>query len=119
MVVGPSKLRNPARTVVIQENWSLMHGSWYQPELENFAQKTYTQWHTYETSGGQEWSTEAREHFNNIHEGGGNLIFSDGHAEYKKNRDTSSLDFGLVDMTGRDSPWQPTVAHSRALYRYQ
>ena len=119
MIVGPSKLHNPSRTVVIQENWALMHGSWYEPELISAAQRTYTQWHTYETSGAQEWSPTPREHYNNIHEDGGNLIFSDGHAEYKKNRATSSLDFGLVDASGRDSLWQPTVAHSRATYRYQ
>src|SRR5438445_2475399 len=54
-----------------------------------------------------------REHYNNLHEQGGNLISCDGHAEYKKNKQTSSLDFGLVNAKGLDSPWQPTEADSR------
>ena len=49
----------------------------------------------------------------------GNLISCDGHAEYKKNTRTSSLDWGLVDAAGRDSPYEPTEAHSRALYFYR
>jgi hypothetical protein len=119
MNIGPSKLRNPARTVVIQENFALMHGVWYEPEVVNLTAKTYTQWHTWTASNAAEWSGTAREHYNNIHEDGGNLIFSDGHAEYKKNRDTSSMDWGLVGPGGVDSPWQPTEAHSRATYQYR
>jgi prepilin-type N-terminal cleavage/methylation domain-containing protein len=118
MVKGPSKLKRPARTVVIHENYALMHGVWYQPELISNAADTYTQWHTWTASSASEWSGTPREHFNNNHEAGGNLIFSDGHAEYKKTRKISSLDFGLVDTGGRDSLWQPSEPHSRATYRY-
>lgn len=52
----------------------------------------------------------------NLHDQGGILISCDGHAEYKKNSRTSSLDWGLVDSAGQDSPYQPTEAHSRASY---
>jgi prepilin-type N-terminal cleavage/methylation domain-containing protein len=116
---GTSKLRNPARTVVIQEHYVLMGAFWYEPEGSG---NNYTQWHTWTASNSSEWSGTPREHYNNLHEQGGNLVFSDGHAEYKKNKQTSSLDFGLVDRpgaAGADSPWKPTEAHSPAPSFYQ
>jgi prepilin-type N-terminal cleavage/methylation domain-containing protein len=116
---GAGKIRNPSRTAVIQENYVLMQAVWYEPEYVSAANDTYTQWHTWTASAGSEWSGTPREHYNNLHQEGGNLIFCDGRAEYKTNKRTSSMDFGLVDMTGRDSPWQPTEAHSRATYQYR
>ena len=114
---GMSKMRNPARTFFTQENWCLMNAFWYEPEGSG---DQYTQWHTWTASNSSEWSGTPREHYNNLHEQGGNLTACDGHAEYRKNRQTSSLDFGLVDAAQRrDSPYQPTEAHSRAPYVYQ
>ena len=113
---GMSKMRNPTRTVIVQENFCLMNAFWYEPEGSG---DEYTQWHTWTASNSSEWSGTPREHFNNLHEQGGNLIWCDGHAEYRKNIKTSSLDFGLVDVTGKDSPYQPTEAHSRAPYFYR
>src|SRR5262245_6245798 len=111
--IGLEKMKNPARTVVIQENYCLMQSYWYEPEGDG---DTYTQWHTWTASNSSEWSGTPREHYNNLHQGGGNLIFCDGHAEYRLNRQTSSMDWGLVDkpVNGVDSPWQPTEASSRA-----
>jgi len=120
-IKGVGKVRNPSRTVVIQENYILMQAIWYEPELVSAASDTYTQWHTWTASNASEWSGTPREHYNNLHENGGNLISCDGHAEYKKNKQSSSLDFGLVDaaVNGRDSPWQPNETHSRATYYYR
>src|ERR1043166_8535106 len=113
---GVGKLRNPARTVVMQEHYVLMQSYWYEPEGSG---NNYTQWHTWTASNSSEWSgPPGREHYTNLHQEGGNLIMCDGHAEYKQNKGTSSLDFGLVDAKGLDSPWQPTEAHSRAPYFY-
>ena len=113
---GIGKLRNPGRTVVIQEHYLLMGQVWYEPEGGD---DSYTQWHTWTASNNNEWSgPPGREHYNNLHQQGGNLIFCDGHAEYRLNRKTSSLDWGLVDAGGLDSPWQPNEAHSRAAYTY-
>jgi prepilin-type N-terminal cleavage/methylation domain-containing protein len=117
---GMSKIRNPSRTVIVQETFCLMNAFWYEPEtVGNPSDECYTQWHTFTGAGDNEWDGILREHYNNLHEQGGNLISCDGHAEYKSNRKTSSLDFGLVDANGQDSPWQPTDAHSRALYYYR
>jgi len=93
-----------------------MNAFWYEPEGSG---DQYTQWHTWTASNANEWSGKPREHFNNLHEQGGNLIWCDGHAEYRKNVKTSSLDFGLVDAAGKDSPYQPTESHSRAPYFYR
>ncbi|MGN6554689.1 MAG: type II secretion system protein [Verrucomicrobiota bacterium] len=116
---GLSKVRNPARTVVIQENWCLMSAFWYEPERHDDNDGSYTQWHAWTASAGAEWSGTPREHYNNLHEEGGNLIACDGHAEYRKSRSTTSLDFGLVDATGRDSAYQANEGHSRAKYFYR
>jgi prepilin-type N-terminal cleavage/methylation domain-containing protein/prepilin-type processing-associated H-X9-DG protein len=116
-----SKVRNPARTVVVQELYCLMNVLIYEPEcMQNTDESDprYTQWHTVTDSKGGYWDGP-REHYNNLHEQGGNLAFCDGHAEYRKNRKTSSLDFGLVDANGKDSPYEPTEAHSRAIYYYR
>jgi prepilin-type N-terminal cleavage/methylation domain-containing protein/prepilin-type processing-associated H-X9-DG protein len=119
---GMDKVRTPVRTVFIQEHYVLMNLSGFEPEdtsRPNTAD-AYTQWHTWTASSSSEWSgPPGREHYNNLHEQGGNLIFCDGHAEYRKNKQTSSLDWGLVDAKGNDSPWQPNEAHSRAPYYYK
>ena len=119
LIKGMSKVRNPARTVVIQENYCLMNPVWYEPEVVIGAADQFTQWHTWTASSACEWSGTPREHYNNLHEQGGNLIHCDGHAEYKKNNKTSSLDWGLVDVYGKDSPWAPTDKHSREPYFYR
>jgi len=115
---GMSALRNPARTVTIQEFLFLSAVVWYEPE--RVGPDSYTQWHTWTASSGSEWlGPPGREYYNSLHGGGGNLIWADGHAEYKRNEKTSSLDFGLVDFLGRGSAYQPTEAHSRATYYFK
>lgn len=119
---GMDKVHSPARTVFIQEHYVLMNLSGFEPEDTDYPGRgeTYTQWHTWTASNSDEWSgPPGREHYNNLHQQGGNLIWCDGHAEYRKNRQTSSLDWGLLDTKGLDSPWQPTEAHSRATYYYK
>jgi len=116
LIKGIDKVRTPTRTVFIQEHYVLMNLSSFEPEGSG---DLYTQWHTWTASSDMEWSgPPGREHYNNLHEQGGNLIWCDGHAEYKKNKKTSSLDWGLLDAKGNDSPWQPNEAHSRASYYY-
>jgi prepilin-type N-terminal cleavage/methylation domain-containing protein/prepilin-type processing-associated H-X9-DG protein len=115
---GVDKLRNPSRTVTMQEWPELWSSLWFEPEYINWASPKigeYSQWHSYMTS----WWLGEREYLNNLHEQGGNLIYADGHAEYKRNNQTSSLDFGLVDAAGKDSPWKPDQGHSYAPYFYR
>ncbi len=112
---GIKGIPRPARTAVLQEHYARMSAMWAEPEGGG---DNWTQWHTYTGwSPDLEW-VGPREHYNNLHNEGGNLVFTDGHAEYKKNRQTSSLDWGLVDANGQDSCYQPTEAHSRATYYF-
>ncbi|MSU58387.1 MAG: prepilin-type N-terminal cleavage/methylation domain-containing protein [Pedosphaera sp.] len=111
---GFKGLTSSATTVVMQEHYALMATMWTEPEGSG---DNWSQWHSFIAGRGSEW-VGPREHYNNLHEDGGNLIFSDGHAAYKKNKQTTSLDWGLVDANGKDSPWQPNEAHSRANYKF-
>ncbi len=96
---GFEKIHNPVRTVVIQENYVLMNTVWYEPEIVSDTPDTFSQWHTWTASPNEEWSgPPGREHYNNLHGGGGNLIWCDGHADFRFNKNTSSLDWGLLDL---------------------
>ena len=118
---GLTKLRNPARTVLIQENFELQSILWCEPEIASLAgsgSPTFRQWHTWtDVSSGTWLGPPAREYYNSLHEEGGNLVFSDAHAEYKKYKKTSSLDFGLVDVMGRDAPWRPEDKKTEYYYK--
>ena len=117
------RLANPARMVFMQENYALMSYLWYQPaNLDpdpSGAGRRYSRWHMWTGSDAQQWSGTKREHYNNLHQRGGNLMYVDGHASYRLNARTSSQDWGLVDSGGYDSPWERTLAHSIDTYLYR
>jgi prepilin-type N-terminal cleavage/methylation domain-containing protein/prepilin-type processing-associated H-X9-DG protein len=117
------RLGNPARTVVMQENYALMGYLWYQPENveadPSGAGHHYSRWHMWTSSDAQQWSGTKREHYSNLHQRGGNLMWLDGHVSYKLSVRTSSLDWGLLDSGGFDSPWEPTLIHSCNTYTYR
>jgi len=116
---GMTNLRNPSRTAMVQENLYLSRVVWYEPEPHDVARNEYQQWHMWSADdSGQYLGPPGREYLNSLHDKGGNLIFCDGHAEYKKTLKTSSLDFGLVDEFCVDSAYQPTLQHSKANYYY-
>jgi prepilin-type N-terminal cleavage/methylation domain-containing protein len=115
------RLADPARTVVMQENYALMSYLWYQPVNidadPSVAGQRYSRWHMWTGSDAQQWSGTKREHYNNLHQRGGILVHVDGHASYRLNARTTSRDWGLVLTNGFDSPWEPTQAHSCNTYR--
>jgi prepilin-type N-terminal cleavage/methylation domain-containing protein/prepilin-type processing-associated H-X9-DG protein len=117
------RLRNPAQTVVMQENYALMSYLWYQPENldkdPSAAGHQYSRWHMWTSSDAQQWSGTKREHYCNLHQQGGNLIWADGHVSYKLSAKTSSLDWGLLGSNGLDSPWVPSYANSTHTYVYR
>jgi len=101
-----ASIPRPAGIIILQEAWSLSHQLWNQPEpvdrsdaaFEGRIKITYRQWHMYASKANHPsyLSKEPREHLSNAHFEGGNLIFADGHAEYKKYSYLRSSDFGLL-----------------------
>jgi prepilin-type N-terminal cleavage/methylation domain-containing protein len=112
----------PSAIILMQEAWSLSHNLWNQPEpnnrseaaLEGLVPNTYHEWHMWASTSESDSfiSTRYRENLCNVHEEGGDLIFVDGHAEYKKYRRLRSGDFGLVP----DELYQPNRTQTDKSY---
>jgi prepilin-type N-terminal cleavage/methylation domain-containing protein/prepilin-type processing-associated H-X9-DG protein len=116
-----ASIPSPGRIITIQEGWSLSNHLWVQPEptirtdaaLEGRAYTRYQEWHMFASqSDHSSWFTkERREQTSNVHNKGGNFIFSDGHADYRKYWDRKSGDYGLVHPDTRNSvSYEPTRA---------
>jgi prepilin-type processing-associated H-X9-DG protein len=60
------------------------------------------------------WFTKERiEQTAKVHSKGGNFVFADGHAEYRKYDERESGDYGLIDPQQRKSvPYEPTFENS-------
>jgi prepilin-type processing-associated H-X9-DG protein len=98
----------------MQEAWSLSHNLWNQPEpnnrsdaaLEGLLPNTYHEWHMWASTFESDsfLTGNYREYLSNVHTEGGNLVFVDGHSEFRKYRRLRSGDFGLLP----DELYQPT-----------
>ena len=118
-----SAVPRPASIILMQEAWSLSHQLWNQPEpddrsdavLEGRIPTTYSEWHMWANSGTHSSfiSKYLRENLSNAHSEGGNLVFVDGHAEFRKYRRLRSSDFGLLP----DELYQPTRAQTIRSWR--
>src|SRR6185295_15843678 len=101
-----SAVPRPATIVLMQEAWSLSHQLWNQPEpntrtdsaFDGNSPTTYQEWHMWASYSTHESfvSKTFRENLSNAHSSGGNLVFVDGHAEYKKYLKLRTGDFGLT-----------------------
>jgi prepilin-type N-terminal cleavage/methylation domain-containing protein/prepilin-type processing-associated H-X9-DG protein len=114
-----ASIPNPSRLIMIQEGWSLSNHLWVQPEpvtrtqaaLEGRESTQYREWHMFASeSDHPSWFTQERiEQTANVHNKGGNFIFADGHAEYRKHWERESGDYGLIHPQLRASvPYEPT-----------
>jgi prepilin-type processing-associated H-X9-DG protein len=85
-----SLVRRPAAVVYIQELYEKREYAYLRPNVVN--PNAYTEWHYFGSlsTGGN------GEHYTIIHQGTGNLLFTDGHAESRRGASMRSGDFGLT-----------------------
>lgn len=118
-----ASIPTPGRLIVMQEGWSLSNHLWVQPEpitrteavLQGLEPTQYREWHMFASeSDHSSWFTRERvEQTANVHNKGGNFVFADGHAEYRKYDERESGDYGLIHPQLKASvPYEPTWEHS-------
>jgi prepilin-type processing-associated H-X9-DG protein len=80
------RARAPADIIYLQENYDRENTAWCRPV--KWAQPNfYTYWH---------WTESGREWYACNHREGSNLVFCDGHAEWRHYKALRSGDFGLI-----------------------
>jgi prepilin-type processing-associated H-X9-DG protein len=87
---------NPAEIAYLHENNLRWHHAWLCPALTKPKTGEYQWWHW-------DLGIEKKEQFSNLHSGGGNLVFLDGHAKYRHHRTLRSRDYGLVPDDGPEA----------------
>ena len=103
----------------VQENRHRWNFAWLRPARVGGTARNgiYSMWswdNPTPRGDGQRWGQE----YTSIHEGGGNLLFVDGHAEYRKHADLRARDFGLTGGNGvGGKPDDPsTTFHTQTYY---
>jgi prepilin-type N-terminal cleavage/methylation domain-containing protein/prepilin-type processing-associated H-X9-DG protein len=96
-----SGINNLSTIAFMQEIWNTGNGAYLRP-FQNGG--FYRWWHF--TDATQEVVRGSREHYSVTHELGGNLVYGDGHVEYKKGAKLTSKDFGLKLADGTYGTWQ-------------
>jgi prepilin-type N-terminal cleavage/methylation domain-containing protein/prepilin-type processing-associated H-X9-DG protein len=97
------RIASPAGIVVVQEAWARSNRAYSRPGVVLLSGVTYRFWH---------WFSNGREWYANIHHGGGNFLFCDGHVQGKKLMSLRSGHFGLSP----NEAYQPTPAQSMQAY---
>jgi prepilin-type N-terminal cleavage/methylation domain-containing protein/prepilin-type processing-associated H-X9-DG protein len=97
-----AQVRRSAQVVLVQENRHRWHIAWLRPARVSALgarPAVYSMWcwnNPTPHAGGKPWGQE----YSAIHESGGNLLFADGHAEYRKHTSLRARDFGLTGGAG-------------------
>jgi prepilin-type N-terminal cleavage/methylation domain-containing protein/prepilin-type processing-associated H-X9-DG protein len=84
----------PADIVYLDENRLHSHAAWLRPALVNAKKGQYSYWHF------DQGLPKNTEQYCNVHMGGGNLVFVDGHVKYRAYKQLRSSDFGLTPDDG-------------------
>ncbi|MBI3852342.1 MAG: type II secretion system protein [Verrucomicrobia bacterium] len=118
-----SAVPRPATIILMQEAWSLANQLWNQPEpndrsdaaFDGRSPTTYQEWQMWASHDTHESfvSKTYRENLSNAHSQGGNLVFIDGHAEYRKYLRLRTGDFGLKP----DNPHPPNGREDGQTYQ--
>ncbi len=97
---------NTAEIIYIQENWQRTNIAYQRPAFNgNLTTPRYYAWHQW---GG----TPAREFYSNVHFEGGNLLFVDGHAKWRRYTSIRSGEFGLTP----NEPHRSNTSQNSNLY---
>ena len=112
-----AQVRDSARVVFIQENRHRWNYAWMRPARvtpPGARPPMYSMWswdNPTVAGNGKPWGQE----YSAIHEGGGNLVFVDGHAEYRRSQDLRARDFGLTGGAGAGGREDdlPTTPHGQ------
>jgi prepilin-type N-terminal cleavage/methylation domain-containing protein/prepilin-type processing-associated H-X9-DG protein len=88
-----SVMPSPADVVYLDENRIRSHAAWLRPALMN-KKEQFSYWHF------DQGLPPKTEQYLNVHNGGGNLVFVDGHVKFKSYKQLRSSDFGLTPDEG-------------------
>jgi prepilin-type N-terminal cleavage/methylation domain-containing protein/prepilin-type processing-associated H-X9-DG protein len=81
---------NPSGTIYMQELFERRNTAYLRPRI------TGTQAFWWHVTGVTPTHNGSMEHYSTVHDFGGNLMFLDGHAEYRLGNTLTSTDFGLT-----------------------
>jgi prepilin-type N-terminal cleavage/methylation domain-containing protein/prepilin-type processing-associated H-X9-DG protein len=107
-----ARIPNPADIIFCQENffnWTII---WNRPAQVKLNPPKFQWWHLVDCrpqfAGPPTLPSGCAEQYNSRHFDGGNIVFVDGHAKFRKFRTVRSGDFGLVP----DEPWSDDLTQS-------
>jgi prepilin-type N-terminal cleavage/methylation domain-containing protein/prepilin-type processing-associated H-X9-DG protein len=86
-----SDIPAPANIAYIQEGFDRRKYVYLRPGPSNNATNPWKYWHNMQPA-----PNDTKEAYSNAHQDGGNIVFCDGHAKYRKNQSLRSSDFGLL-----------------------
>jgi prepilin-type N-terminal cleavage/methylation domain-containing protein/prepilin-type processing-associated H-X9-DG protein len=107
-----ARIPNSADIVFCQENFFDWTTIWNRPAQVKLNPPAFQWWHLVDCrpqfAGPPTISPGCAEQYNSRHFEGGNLVFADGHAKFRKFRTIRSGEFGLVP----DEPWRDDLKQS-------
>jgi prepilin-type processing-associated H-X9-DG protein len=94
MNIKLTAVRRTSNIIFIQEHYSTRDTAFLRPY--NVGNNQFSYWHLKDIPPQPQVLPGTWEHYTSVHDLGGNLIFVDGHVEYRKGSDLRSGDFGLT-----------------------
>ena len=105
-----SRITNPSAIVYLQELYNRRDIAFLRPFRQGANQYRY--WHfRFQPAPALNW-LQLPENYTVLHNKGGNLLFVDGHAEYRKGETMTSADFGMVTAAGAIHRWADDPANA-------
>jgi prepilin-type N-terminal cleavage/methylation domain-containing protein/prepilin-type processing-associated H-X9-DG protein len=108
-----ARIPNPADIILAQENFFNWNIVWNRPAQVRLNPPAFQYWHLVDCRAQFAGppplpGSGCAEQYNSRHFDGGNIVFADGHAKFRKFRSVRSGDFGLTP----DEPWVDDVKQS-------